>query len=125
MVVPEQVAEAFDLGKPVGQLVPVQHTVSQTWRMTTDQGSYLVKQLWPDADPEWAVQLNDRKSFEQRASAAGIRTPRTVPPFYPAFGWAGRVAGRGAYRVTECHRRRRSCRLARSNADDPSQLPAL
>lgn len=101
MVMPEQVAEAFGLGKPIGHLVPVQHTVSQTWRMTTDQGSYLVKQLWADKDPEWAYQLDDRKSFEQRASAAGIRTPRTVPAVYPAFGWTGRVAGQDAYRVTE------------------------
>lgn len=27
--------------------------------------------------------------------------PRTVPPVQPLVGWTGRVAGRGAYRVTE------------------------
>ena len=101
MVTPEQVAEAFDLGKPDGPLIPVQHTVSQTWRMATDRGSFLVKQVWPDADPHWAPQLDGRMAFEQRASAAGIRTPTTVLPIHPAFGWTGRVAGRGAYRVTD------------------------
>jgi Phosphotransferase enzyme family len=101
VVTPEQIAEGFDLGTPDGPLIPVQHTVSQTWRMTTDRGSFLVKQVWPDADPPWAHELADRVIFEQRASAAGIRTPPTVPPACPAFGWTGRVAGRGAYRVTE------------------------
>jgi hypothetical protein len=101
VVTPEQIAQAFDIGRADGPLMPVQHTVSQTWRMTTDRGSFLVKQLWPEEDPDWALQLVDRMAFEQRASAAGIRTPASVPPIHPAFGWTGRVAGRGAYRVTE------------------------
>lgn len=79
----------------------VQHTVSRTWRMTTTGGSYLIKELWPDSDPDWAPQLDERMIIEQRAAAAGIRTPPTVLPAQPAYGWSGRVAGRGAYRVTE------------------------
>jgi Phosphotransferase enzyme family len=101
LATPEQISEAFDLGRPVEQLIPVQHTVSQTWRMTTTRGSFLVKQIWPDHDPPWAHELVEAMRFEQRASAAGIRTPPTVPPVEVAFGWTGRVAGRGAFRVTE------------------------
>nr|WP_152363915.1 phosphotransferase [Microlunatus speluncae] len=69
--------------------------------MSTSRGSFLVKELWSDGDPYWADQLDHRMTIEQRASAAGIRTPLTIPPVRPAYGWAGRVAGRGAYRVTE------------------------
>lgn len=107
VVTPEQVAEGFDLGRPRGPLIPVQHTVSRTWRLASDRGSFLVKELWPDADPDWAHELDHRMLVEQRASAAGIRTPRTVPPIWPAHGWTGRVAGRGAYRVTEWVEHRR------------------
>ena len=106
---PGQIAEAFGLGKPDGPLLPVQHTISQTWQLATDRGLFLVKEIWPDADPPWADELVDSKTFEQRASAAGIRTPASVPPIYPVFGWIGRVAGRGAYRVTEWVEHRKVC----------------
>lgn len=106
---PEQIAESFDLGKPDGPMVPVQHTVSQTWRLATDRGVFLVKEIWPDADPPWAGELLDSKRFEQRASAAGIRTPPTLPPIHPLFGWIGRVDGRGAYRVNEWMEHRKVC----------------
>ncbi|MET9018549.1 phosphotransferase [Actinopolymorpha sp. NPDC004070] len=96
-----QVAEAFDLGTPTGELVLVQHTVSRTWRMTTSAGRFLVKELWPDEDPPWADELVRTRELEERAAAAGIRTPRPVPPPTQAYGWTSRVAGRGAYRVTE------------------------
>ncbi len=96
-----QVAEAFDLGTPIGELVLVQHTVSRTWRLTTDSGRFLVKELWPDHDRPWAEELNWRREFEEHVAAAGIRIPRPVPPPAKAYGWTSRVAGRGAYRVTE------------------------
>lgn len=101
VVTPEQIAEAFDLGRPDGPLIPIQYTISRTWRMNTDRGSFLVKQIWADADPDWSDELVDGIAFEQRVSAAGILTPRTVPPLQPLVGWIGRVAGCGAYRVTE------------------------
>ncbi|NYH91967.1 phosphotransferase [Actinopolymorpha rutila] len=96
-----QVAEAFDLGTPTGELDLVQHTVSQTWRLTTSAGRFLVKELWPDEDRPWADELNWRRTFEERVAAAGIRIPPPVPPPTKAYGWTSRVAGRGAYRVTE------------------------
>nr|WP_269091171.1 phosphotransferase [Actinopolymorpha cephalotaxi] len=79
----------------------VQHTVSRTWRLTTSAGRFLVKELWPDEDQPWAHQLNWRRDFEERVAAAGIRIPSPVPPPARAYGWTSRVAGRGAYRVTE------------------------
>ncbi|MGW0229849.1 phosphotransferase [Actinopolymorpha singaporensis] len=96
-----QVAEAFELGTPTGELVLVQHTVSRTWRLTTSAGRFLVKELWPDGDPPWAGELNRTRDFEERVAAAGIRIPVPVPPPAKAYGWTSRVAGRGAYRVTE------------------------
>lgn len=94
-------AHAFALGNPVEPLAFVQHTVSRTWRLTTDTGSYLAKELWPGDDPHWTGQLADRMAFEQQALQAGIRMPTPMPPVESAYGWAGRIGGMGAYRVYE------------------------
>lgn len=97
----ESIAEAFDLGRPVAQLTQVQHTVSRSWRLDTSAGSFHVKQFWAEDDPEWARQLVDRMEFERQAMAAGIGVVRPIDPVTSAYGWAGRVEGRGAYRVYE------------------------
>jgi len=39
--------------------------------------------------------------FERQAISAGIAAARPIDPVAPAYGWAGRVAGHGAYRVYE------------------------
>lgn len=95
----EAFAHAFDLGNPMEPLAFVQHTVSRTWRLTTDTGTYLAKELWPGDDPHWTGQLADRMAFELQALEAGIRMPTPMPPVESAYGWAGRMDGTGAYRV--------------------------
>jgi hypothetical protein len=97
----ESIAEAFNLGRPVAQLTQVQHTVSRSWRLDTRAGSFHVKQFWADDDPEWAPQLLDRMEFERLAMTAGIGVVRPIDPVTSAYGLAGRVEGRGAYRVYE------------------------
>ncbi|NEA33727.1 phosphotransferase [Streptomyces sp. SID13031] len=52
------ISSAFDLGAVDGELTPVQHTVSRTWRLNTGTGSYLVKELWPAEAPFWADWLS-------------------------------------------------------------------
>ena len=56
------VAEAFGLGRPAGELMPVSFRSSQTWRLVTAEGTALVKHV---AAEEW---LDD---FAERAQPLG------------------------------------------------------
>jgi aminoglycoside phosphotransferase (APT) family kinase protein len=100
-VTADDVADAFALTRPAAPLAFVQHTVSPTWRLTTSDGDYLVKELWPAEDPPWAAELGERAEFEQKAVSAGVATPRAIGPVHPAVGHVGRIHGHGAYRVYE------------------------
>jgi hypothetical protein len=95
------IAAAFDLGRPTAPLTLVHNQVARSWRLDTTTGSFHVKEFWPDEDPFWAPQLIDRMDFERRALEAGIATVAPIPPVVPAYAWAGRVDGRGSYRVYE------------------------
>ena len=86
---------------PVSPLILVQHTVARAWRLDTTAGSFHVKQFWTDQDPDWAPELIGRMELERQAISAGIAAARPIDPVAPAYGWAGRVAGHGAYRVYE------------------------
>ncbi len=101
--------EAFALGRPLGHLQPVQHSVSRTWRIESDAGRFLVKELWPISGPDayWADQLTERRAFESWASAEGVLVPAAVEPVDPVAGWVGRVDGSGGYRVSEWVEHRR------------------
>lgn len=92
-------ARAFGVGDAVEPLVFVQYTVSRTWRLTTDTGTYLAKELWSGDDPYWTGQLADRMAFEEQALQAGVRMPVPLSPVDPAYGLAGRIDGSGAYRL--------------------------
>lgn len=94
------ISRAFGLGRASGELTPVQHTVSRTWRLTTNEGSFLVKELWPGEAPFWAEQVRDRMEFEARAGQAGIRQPEPMlPESAEAFAFASTIEGTGCYRV--------------------------
>jgi aminoglycoside phosphotransferase (APT) family kinase protein len=94
------ISRAFGLGQVNGELTPVQHTVSRTWRLDTSDDSYLVKELWPGEAPFWAGQVRDRMAFETRAGKAGISQPEPMLPSSPeAFAFASTIEGAGCYRV--------------------------
>jgi hypothetical protein len=104
------ISRAFGLGRPNGELLPVQHTVSRTWRLDTTDGSFLVKELWPGEAPFWAEQVRDRMAFELRAGQAGINQPDPMlpepklpelmlPESAEAFSLGSTIAGTGCYRV--------------------------
>lgn len=94
------ISSAFDLGPVDGDLTPVQHTVSRTWRLNTGTGSFLVKELWPAEAPFWADQVHGRMGYELRAGEVGISQPeRILPDPATAFGLGSTIAGQGCYRV--------------------------
>ncbi|HVX42286.1 MAG TPA: phosphotransferase [Mycobacteriales bacterium] len=84
---PAEIAAAFDLGRPVGPLEPVQTSEFQTWRVTTTAGRFLIKQLGGAA----VTELDQAMQLERRAIAAGILTPKPIAPRKPAVGWAAKV----------------------------------
>jgi len=92
----EVVAQAFDLGRPVGDLIHVRRGDTDTWRLNTAMGSYLIKGYWPDTggqftDGQLSDQLAIAMAFECRAIEAGIDMPEPIPPIDPFAGWATRI----------------------------------
>ncbi|MFI5708736.1 phosphotransferase [Kribbella sp. NPDC051620] len=96
---PEVIAQAFDLGRPLTDLVLVRRGATETWRLDTDRGSYLVKGAWdgmglqftPDGVPD---QLESAMAFERRALEAGIDMAEPIPPVDPWLGWVALLNGR-------------------------------
>jgi hypothetical protein len=92
----EVAARAFDLGRPVDELLLVRRGDTDTWRLDTDTGSYLIKGYWPTTGGQFTAgglsdQLEVAMAFEERALAAGIDMPRPIPPATPLLGWVTRI----------------------------------
>jgi aminoglycoside phosphotransferase (APT) family kinase protein len=96
---PEDIAEAFDLGQSLSELVLVRRGDTETWRLDTVKGSYLVKgyqastggQFTPGGLPD---QLAAAMAFERRALAAGVDMAEPVAPVDPLVGWVARTNDR-------------------------------
>ncbi|GAA5035814.1 phosphotransferase [Actinopolymorpha pittospori] len=93
---PEVVAQAFDLGRPLGDLVLVRRGDTDTWRLDTAEGSYLVKGYWSSSAGRYAGrqlldQLEAAMAFERRALEAGIDMAEPIPPTDPTAGWVTRL----------------------------------
>lgn len=91
MPTPEQIALAFDLGTPDGDLVHVRRGDADTWRLDTSTGSCFVKGYFPAADVH---QLAVATAFERQALAAGVDMPKPIAPVDPLFGWVARIEDR-------------------------------
>jgi hypothetical protein len=96
---PEVIAQAFGLGRPLSELVFVRRGGTETWRLDTDQGSYLVKGAW--AAKGWQFtpgglldQLESAMAFERRALDAGVDMAEPIPPVDPFIGWVARINDR-------------------------------
>lgn len=72
----EAVAEAFDLGTPVGPLVPHERQwAGQAWVLATDRGRWLARSLFDWFDERG---IDAEVLLAESAAAAGITTPRPV-----------------------------------------------
>ena len=72
---PDAVAAAFALGAVDGEAVLLQHTSFRTFRLATEAGPVVIKELWRGDEPAWAGQLDHRCEFESRAVARGVDAP--------------------------------------------------
>jgi hypothetical protein len=104
----EVAAEAFDLGRPLGDLRLVRRGDTDVWRLDTAKGSYLLKGYWPTTGGQFtsgglADQLEVAMAFERRALEAGIDMPEPIPPADPLLGWVTSINERlfRAYRWIE------------------------
>ncbi len=93
------IAAAFRIGEPAGELVLVRRGDTDTWRLETSSGSYLVKGYWPTTGGQFASgglldQLAVAMPFEQRALSAGIDMAEPEPPVEPVLGWVTRIDDR-------------------------------
>jgi hypothetical protein len=105
---PEAVAHAFDLGRPLSDLVFVRRGGTETWRLDTDQGSYFIKGAWDGMGRQFTPgfrpdQLESALTFERRALEAGIDMAVPIPPVDPLIGWVTPINDRlfRAYRWIE------------------------
>ena len=96
---PEDIAQAFDLGRPVRELVLVRRGDTETWRLETEQGSYLVKGYRASTGGQFTsgglpAQLEVAMAFERRALDAGIDMAEPIPPHDPLIGWIAEINDR-------------------------------
>jgi hypothetical protein len=92
----EVVARAFDLGRPLGELLFVRRGDTDVWRLDTAEGSYLIKGYWPTTGGQFTSgglpgQLEVAMTFERRALEAGVDMPEPIPPADPFLGWVDDV----------------------------------
>jgi Ser/Thr protein kinase RdoA (MazF antagonist) len=93
------VARAFRLAAPTAPLVPVRYGSSETWRLDTERGCYLVKRLVADG---WRELLTRAMELERHAATAGLPVAVPVEPAEAAFGLAADLGdGHGVVRVHE------------------------
>lgn len=97
-----EIAAAFRLGRPLGDLRPLGNGdhPSGTRVLTTDRGLWVVK-TGRLADDWQRRQARRAHQLENAALAAGIGMPRPVEPPSPAVGHWYNPAGQDAVRVTE------------------------
>ena len=87
----EEVALAFDLGTPDGDLIHVRRGDADAWRLNTSTGSYFVKGYLAAADVH---QLELAMAFERQALASGVDMPEPIAPTNPLLGWVTRIEDR-------------------------------
>lgn len=97
----EMVSSSFDLGAPIGDLVPIQVGVHESWRLDTARGSFMVKRLWRGQDPSWRSEFETAMELERCALEAGLPIAVPVEPLRAHFGWASRIDQHGVWRVYE------------------------
>ncbi|MFI5692213.1 phosphotransferase enzyme family protein [Kribbella sp. NPDC051586] len=86
----EEIAVAFGLGEPVGELVRVRRGDADTWRLETVGGSYFVKGFVGFDRRRVAVGMG----FEGRVREAGVDVPEPIAPIDPLLGWVARIGAR-------------------------------
>lgn len=96
---PEEIAVAFDLGAPLGELVHVRRGDNDAWRLETSTGSYFVKGYFPTTGGQFngehlSDQLAVAMAFERRALQAGVDMPEPITPTDPFLEWAARIQNR-------------------------------
>lgn len=100
-----EIARAFELAEPVGELVLVRRGDTDTWRLETVGGPYFVKGYWAETGGQFVPgglvdQLRVAMAFEARALAAGVDMAEPVAPVEPVVGWATRIGDR-LFRVNQ------------------------
>ncbi|HWD78302.1 MAG TPA: aminoglycoside phosphotransferase family protein [Kribbella sp.] len=93
---PQEIALAFDLGEPEGDLVHVRRGDNDAWRLDTATGRYFVKGYFPATGGQFhgvglADQLAVATAFEARALEAGVDMPEPVDA---GSGWLVSIEGR-------------------------------
>ncbi|WUJ74603.1 aminoglycoside phosphotransferase family protein [Kribbella soli] len=91
---PEEVAIAFDLGEPAGELVHFRREGADAWRLNTSTGSYFVKGYFPTIGNQLIDELAAAMAFERDARAARIDLPEPVMPIDPLLDWLTRIEDR-------------------------------
>ncbi|RZU13888.1 phosphotransferase family enzyme [Kribbella rubisoli] len=91
---PREVAIAFDLGEPAGELVHFRRGGADTWRLNTSTGSYFVKGYFPTIGSQLIDGLAVAMAFERDARAARIDMPGPVMPIDPLLDWLTRIEDR-------------------------------
>ncbi|MEV5967321.1 aminoglycoside phosphotransferase family protein [Kribbella sp. NPDC051952] len=95
---PNEIALAFDLGDPDGDLIHVRRGDTDAWRLNTSTGSYFVKGYFPTTAQFNGEHLTDQlaaaMAFERRAFDAGVDMPEPIMPTDPVLGWLTRIEDR-------------------------------
>ncbi|MFG1910952.1 phosphotransferase [Kribbella sp. NPDC048928] len=96
---PEEIALAFDLGVPRGELVHVRRGDNDAWRLETSTGSYFVKGYFPATGGQFngehlTDQLAVAMAFERRALEAGVDMPEPISPTDPFLEWTVSIEDR-------------------------------
>ncbi|HEY3512273.1 MAG TPA: aminoglycoside phosphotransferase family protein [Kribbella sp.] len=96
---PNEIARAFALGEPDGELVHIRRGDNDAWRLDTSTGSYFVKGYFPTTGGQFngddlTDQLAVAMAFERRALEAGVDMPEPIAPTDPYLGWVTRIEDR-------------------------------
>ena len=93
-----RISEAFGLGRPTGELLPLSYRTSRTWTLPTVDGPVFVKHVAVDG---WRDDFARAMDFERLAQTAGIAMSRPIPPPLPTLGYAVEIDGIGMMRAYE------------------------
>ena len=93
---PDIVADAFDLGRPIGELVHVRRGDTDTWRLETTNGGYFIKGYRPTTSGQFVAgdlldHLEVAMDFERSALQAGVDMAEPILPRDPLAGWVTRI----------------------------------
>lgn len=99
MVAAGQLCTAFGLPVRGATVERWRHGDFLTRRLTTADGTFLVKELAAASDALPRERFERAMTLERLAIAAGIRTAVPVTPVLPEFGWCTRIPGHGWFRA--------------------------